>query len=77
MEQFQEVGVPFQTGLVSFFFFFFKYCFTSTETKRTVRDGEPRTATSTLTQLLSSDDCFIFFKCCYMSTETSRTIKDG
>ena len=29
--------------------------FTSTETIRTVRDGEPRTATSTFTQLLSSD----------------------
>ena len=29
-------------------------CFTSTETVRTVRDGEPRTATSTFTQLLSS-----------------------
>ena len=30
-------------------------CFTSTETVRTVRDGEPRTATSTFTQLLSSE----------------------
>ena len=29
-------------------------CFTSTETVRTIRDGEPRTATSTSTQLLSS-----------------------
>ena len=29
-------------------------CFTSTETTRTVSDGEPRTATSTFTQLLSS-----------------------
>ena len=29
-------------------------CFTSTETTRTVRDGEPRTATSAFTQLLSS-----------------------
>ena len=29
-------------------------CFTSTETVRTVRDGEPRTATSTFTHLLSS-----------------------
>ena len=28
-------------------------CFTSTETVWTVRDGEPRTATSTLIQLLS------------------------
>ena len=30
-------------------------CFTSTETIRTIRDGEPRSATSTFTQLLSSD----------------------
>ena len=29
-------------------------CFTSTETIRTVRGGEPRTAASTVTQLLSS-----------------------
>ena len=29
-------------------------CFTSTETTRTVRDGEPRTATSSFIQLLSS-----------------------
>ena len=30
-------------------------CFTSTEARRTVRDGEPRTVTSTFTQLLSSE----------------------
>ena len=30
-------------------------CFTSTETIRTIRDGEPRTATSTFTQLLTSE----------------------
>ena len=30
-------------------------CFTSTETVRTIRDGEPRTATSTFTQLLRPD----------------------
>ena len=29
-------------------------CFTSTETIRTIRDGEPRTATSTFTHLLNS-----------------------
>ena len=33
---------------------FVQCCFTSTETIGTVRDGEPRTATPTLTQLLSS-----------------------
>ena len=32
----------------------FKCCFTSTETIRLIRDGEPRTTTSTFTQLLSS-----------------------
>ena len=31
-----------------------QFCFTSTETVRTIRDGEPRTATSTFTQLLNS-----------------------
>ena len=29
-------------------------CFTATETRRPIRDGKPRTATSTFTQLLSS-----------------------
>ena len=37
------------------FRFSFKCCFTSTETTRLIRDGEPRTTTSTFTQLLSSD----------------------
>ena len=31
--------------------------FTSTETIKTIRDGEPRTATSTFTQLLSTGPC--------------------
>ena len=35
--------------------FRFKCCFTSTETAQTVSDGKPRTATPTLTQLLSYD----------------------
>ena len=30
-------------------------CFTSTETTRLIRDGEPRTSTSTFTQLSSSE----------------------
>ena len=30
-------------------------CFTSTETVRTIKDGEARTATSTFTQFLSSE----------------------
>ena len=33
---------------------FVQCCFTSTETIRTIGDGEPRTATSTFTQLLGS-----------------------
>ena len=32
-------------------FIFFKCCFTPTETVRTIRDGEPRTSTSSFTQL--------------------------
>ena len=37
------------------------HCFTSMQrTVRTVRDGEPRTATSTFTQLLSSEVFGIF-----------------
>ena len=39
---------------------FVQCCFTYTETIRTVRDGEPRTSTSTFTQLLSSDSPFKF-----------------
>ena len=35
---------------------FVQCCFTSTETMRSIRDGMPRTATSTLTKLLSSED---------------------
>ena len=48
------------------------WCFTSTETIRTASDGEPRTATSTFTPLLSS-----VLQCCFTPTETIRTIRDG
>ena len=41
--------------------FKFQCCFTSTETKRTVKDGEPRTATSTFTQLLNSEGQYDVF----------------
>ena len=51
-------------------------CFTSTETTRTIRDGEPRTATSTFTQLLSSEHSSSVQRC-FTSTETTRTIRDG
>ena len=49
-------------------------CFTSMETTRPVRDGEPRTAALTFTQLLSSD---LKIQCCFMSTETISSIRDG
>ena len=35
-------------------------CFTSTETVWAIRDGEPRTATPTFTQLLSSELCYSY-----------------
>ena len=57
------------------YFFFLKCCVTSTETIRTVRDGEPRTATSTFIQLLSS--VRVGIQCCFTSTETLWTIRDG
>ena len=49
--------------------------FTSTETIGTIRDGKPRTSTSTFTQLLSSDTMSL--QCCCTSTETIRLIRDG
>ena len=42
-----------------------KCCFTPAETVRLIRDGEPRTATSTFTQLLGS-----VLQCCFTATET-------
>ena len=52
-------------------------CFTSTETLRTIREGELRTATSTFTQLLSSAPEKPFVQCCFTCTETVRAIRDG
>ena len=46
---------------------------------RTIRDGEPRKATSTFTQLLNSD-MIVQVQCCFTSTETIRaisSIRDG
>ena len=48
---------------------------TSTETIRTVRDGDPRTAISIFTQLLSGS--VILCSVILTSTETIRTIRDG
>ena len=44
------------------------------ETVRTIRDGEPRTATSTFTQLLSSEFMFNF---ALRPWRPARTIRDG
>ena len=46
-----QAGPPHPTALITFFF---ACCFTSTETVRTIRVGEPRTPTSTFTRLLNS-----------------------
>ena len=53
-------------------------CFTYTETIRTIRDMEPRTATSTFTQLLSSVFGKVQVQCFCTSTETIllMTIRD-
>ena len=53
--------------------FKFNICFTSTETIRTVRGGEPRMDTSSFTQLLNS--VWIRVRCCFTSTETVGTMK--
>ena len=50
-------------------------CFTSTEIIRTIRDGEPRAASSTFTQLLSFE--LLLVQCCFTSTEAIKTIRDG
>ena len=42
---------------------------------RTFRDGDPRMATSTFTQLLSSDEDAFSLQCCVKSTETIRLIQ--
>ena len=43
------------------------------EAVRTIRDGEPRTSTSTFTQLLTRS----LLQCCFTSSETVRTVRDG
>ena len=44
-------------------------CFTSTEVIRTIRDGEPRTSTSTSKQLPSSEWTGFQVQCCSTSTD--------
>ena len=51
-EEAEEKKNPFRKGLCQLVQV--QCFFTSTETTRTISDGEPRTATSTFTQLLSS-----------------------
>ena len=55
----------------------FQCCFSSTETIRIIRDGEPRTSTSTFTQLLNSPPTMVQVQCCFTPTETVRAIMDG
>ena len=46
----------------------------------TIKDGEPRTAISTFTQLLSSDCQFsvlLYVECCFTSTETVGLLGTG
>ena len=43
--------------------------------RSTIRDGEPRTTTSTFTQLLTSDQWLV--QCCFTSTEAVSIIRDG
>ena len=61
-----STGPPFQV----------QCCFTSTETVPTIRDGEPRTATSTFTQLLTSV-VLISVLLHLHRDRTIRTIRDG
>ena len=49
----QDVHLSFYTAL-QLCWFFVPFCLTDTETVRTIRDGESRTSTATLTQLLRS-----------------------
>ena len=45
--------------------------------RRLIRDGEPRTSTSTFTQLLSSALGLLLLKCCFTSTETVGLLRTG
>ena len=43
----------------------------------TIRDGDPRTSTSTFTPHLSSDRLALLLHCCFSSTDTVGTVRDG
>ena len=64
----------FKVFIFDFFYIFFSsVALHAQRTVRIIRDREPRTSTSTFTQLLSSEHkCFV--QCCFTSTETIRTI---
>ena len=81
-----ETGYTGLQRLKSYFFLFIvqwygpgPFCFTTTEARLLIRDGEgggePRTATSTFTQVLSSGDFAGPF--CFTSTEARWLIRDG
>ena len=55
----------------------FQSRFTSTETIRLIGDGKPRRATSTFSQVLSSDSSRFLFSWYSTSIETIRSIRDG
>ena len=63
------------TEKYSFLLLLLQCCFTSTETVRTIRNGERGTSTSTFTQLVSSDTLVRLY--CFTSTEIIRLIRDG
>ena len=71
----RDVHIDFYTAPeLSLSVFFFKWCFMSTETIRTVSGGDPRTATSTFTQLLSSVPVYLsHFTCLSFSLPVSVT----
>ena len=50
------------------------YVYLLTETRKRIRDGEPKTTTSTFTLLLS---IFLMMTCCFTSTETVGLLGTG
>ena len=56
---------------------FFKCCFTSAETIQTIRGGDPRTAVSTFTQILSSDWRAVRCASLYVLTHSVNKLTEG
>ena len=72
----ERVLCEFQCGWehLAFSFVQVQHCFTSTETVGIIRDWEPRTATSTFTQLLSYDFLLVdrFYMVVFSAFEQTR-----